>query len=223
MAAKAFGWPCQHKTGHLRLVFDVVTKVEHIAFNEAKIRAGEILGRTDLIRVRTGRKHYQKQDARSLLNPPTENRDDRLPFIYLVSRLGIEPAHVPRPTTPVVGIRALEYFDLPSKARAKPEAGRILSLAVFSTVAADGRAHAQRIISARTDGQKPTSALGLMENRAIQRNQPSSLTANPSPRAARLSGGTRKKRLNFAYLRASRTQPLVLWRFAPGSKPGKFM
>jgi len=123
-------------------IFDVLMKVEGITFDAAKIRAAEILGRQDLIRVR---KHYQRHDPHSLLNPPADNRDDELPFIYLGSRLGIEPADVPRPATPVVGIEALEYFDPPASRRAQPKLVGSWPCAVFGTVAADGRTHAHRM------------------------------------------------------------------------------
>jgi DNA primase len=78
-------------------IFDIIMKVEDLSFDAAKLRAAEMLGRQDLIRVRAGNKHYQRHDAHSLLNPPADNRDDELPFVYLGSRLGIEPADVPRP------------------------------------------------------------------------------------------------------------------------------
>jgi hypothetical protein len=101
-------------------IFEVLAKVEGITFDEAKIRAAEILGHPDLIRVRKGHKHYQRLDAYSVLNPPGDNRDDELPFVYLGSRLEIDAAEVPRPLTRVVGIETLEYFDPP----ASPERNR---------------------------------------------------------------------------------------------------
>src|SRR6202040_248377 len=126
-------------------IFDVLIKVEGITFDMAKIRVAEILGRPDLIRIRNGNKHYQRHDAHSLLNPPSETRDDELPFIYLGSRLGIEPAEVPRPLTPVVGIKALEFFDPPASPRAKPKLVGSWPCAIFGTMAADRREHAHRI------------------------------------------------------------------------------
>jgi hypothetical protein len=44
-------------------------RIEGTTFDASKIRTAEILGREDLIRVRTGGDRYQRQDARSLLNP----------------------------------------------------------------------------------------------------------------------------------------------------------
>jgi phage/plasmid primase-like uncharacterized protein len=126
-------------------IFDVLMKVERIAFGVAKIRAAEILGRQDLIRVPSGSKLYQRHDAQSLLNPPSDNRDDQLPFIYLGCRLGIEPADVPRPQTPVVGIESLAYFDPPARPPARPKLIGSWPCAVFGTIAADGRSHAQRV------------------------------------------------------------------------------
>ena len=119
-------------------------KIQGITFDAAKIRAAEILGRQDLIQVRTGGKPYQRHDACSLLNAPADNRDDELPFIYLGTRLGIEPADVPRPLTPFVGIKALEYFDPPASSRANPKLVGSWPCAVFGTVGADGRQHAHR-------------------------------------------------------------------------------
>lgn len=126
-------------------ILDVMIKVEGIDFDAGKIRAAEILGRQDLIRVRARIKHYQRHDANSLLNPPSDIRDDEVPFIYLGARLGIEPADVPRPATPVAGIESLEYFDPPASPRAKPKLLGSWPCAVFGTVAADGRRHAHRI------------------------------------------------------------------------------
>jgi hypothetical protein len=126
-------------------IFDVLMRVEGITFDASKIRTAEILRRQDLIRVRPEVERYQRQNAYSLLNPPAENRDDELPYIYLGSRLGIEPGDVPRPVTPVVGIEALEYFDPPARPRAKPKVVGSCPCAVFATVAADGRTHAHRI------------------------------------------------------------------------------
>ena len=133
-------------------ILKVLIKVEGISFEAAKIRAAEILGRQDLIRIRTGGERYQRQDAYSLLNPPADNRDDELPFVYLGSRLGLEPGEIPRPFTPVVGIKALEYFDPPASPRAKPKRLGSHPCAVFGTTATDGRKHAHRIYLSR-DGR----------------------------------------------------------------------
>src|SRR5262245_37387875 len=73
--------------GHADGIFDVIGKAQRLNFEQAKIRAAELLGRTDLIRNKrangaaggaasTGAS--QKTDAASLLNPPADNRDDGL-------------------------------------------------------------------------------------------------------------------------------------------------
>jgi Domain of unknown function (DUF927) len=126
-------------------VLGVLMAVEPVTLEAAKIRGAEILGRLDLIRVRIGNKPYQRHDAHSLLNPPASNRDAELPFIYLGSRLGIEPADVPRPATPVAGIKSLEFFDPPAGPRAKPKLVGSHPCAIFGTVATNGRTHAHRI------------------------------------------------------------------------------
>jgi hypothetical protein len=105
-------------------ILKVLIKVEGISFEAAKIRAAEILGRQDLIRIRTGGERYQRQDAYSLLNPPADNRYDELPFVYLGSRLGLEPGEIPRPFTPVVGIKALGIFRSACKPPSEAEAPR---------------------------------------------------------------------------------------------------
>jgi phage/plasmid primase-like uncharacterized protein len=124
-------------------IFDVIEKVEGLSYEEAKVRAVELRGRHDLIQTKTS---GQRHDTRALLNAPAENRDDELPFRYLAARLGVNPSDVPRPSTPVGGIKALEYFDAPpSGSRARPKLVGLWPCAVFGTVAADGRKHAHRI------------------------------------------------------------------------------
>jgi hypothetical protein len=126
-------------------IFDVVMGKEAIGFEAAKVRAAQLLGREDLIRKRDNFTGYQATDARSLLNAPADNRDDELPFRYLAARLGIDPAEVPRPETPVAGIRSLSYFDPSSNPRRKPKEIGTWPCAIFGTLAADGRYHAHRI------------------------------------------------------------------------------
>jgi phage/plasmid primase-like uncharacterized protein len=125
-------------------IFDVVMKVKAIDFAAAKTWVAEALGRADLI-TQTSDKHHQRQDAASLLNPPDHVRDDGLPFIYLASRLGVDLADVPRPTTPVSGNKKLDYFDRPPSECGKPKHAGSWPCAVFGTIAADGRKHAHRI------------------------------------------------------------------------------
>ena len=63
-------------------IFDVIMKIERIDFEAAKIRALEMIGRTDVIRTKDNKeKKYQKTDAASLLNAPADNRDDALPLV----------------------------------------------------------------------------------------------------------------------------------------------
>ena len=130
-------------------VFDVAMKIEGDDFETAKIRIAEILSRQDLIRRSGGRSNgrgYQAMDAASLLNTPKDCRDDRLPVAYLAFRLGVAEEAVPIPSTPMVGMTALGYYDPPlvgSKAKQKP-AGEF-PCAIFGTVAANGKSHAHRI------------------------------------------------------------------------------
>jgi hypothetical protein len=63
-----------------------------------------------------------------LLTPPSDRRDDELPFIYLGSRLGIEPGEVPRPLTPVVGGRGPRLFRSHRQPAREAEAGRIVAM-----------------------------------------------------------------------------------------------
>jgi phage/plasmid primase-like uncharacterized protein len=140
----------------LASIFDVVMKVKDIDFDAAKLCIAEVLGRHDLIRDRTDGQHRQRQDAASLLNPPNDNRDDELPFTYLAARLGVDPAELPRLTTPIAGAKALEYFDPPVREGAKPKLVGSWPCAVFGTIAADGRRHAHRIYLA-PDGRSKAS------------------------------------------------------------------
>jgi Domain of unknown function (DUF927)/Toprim domain len=147
-------------------IFDVVMKVKGIDFGAAKLWIADALGRQDLICEQTGVRHRQRQDTASLLNPPNDNRDDRLPFIYLASRLGVDPAEPPRPTTPVTGIQALEYFDPPASEGARPKVVGSWPCAVFGTRAVDGREHAHRIYLA-PDGRSKAN-LGEVRDGVIR-------------------------------------------------------
>jgi hypothetical protein len=135
-------------------IFDVVAKVEGIDFEAAKIRVAEIIGRTDLIYVKDAkRKKYQAIDAASLLNAPADNRDDKLPLVYLAHRLNVSVELVPIPVTQIAGLKALGYYDAPpSGSKAKPALVGEYPCAVFGTVAADGKTHAHRIYLA-ADGR----------------------------------------------------------------------
>ncbi len=138
-------------------IFNVVGVKEDCDFEAAKIRIAEIIGRSDLIRTKSGdqrRQFHQLTDATSLFSVPTENRDDSLPITYLAHRLGVEPAEVPIPGTRMVGIKALGYFDPPSRKGNKPKLVGDFPCAVFETVAVDGRCHAQRIYLAPGGARK---------------------------------------------------------------------
>jgi hypothetical protein len=128
-------------------IFDVVMKMKRLNFDAAKIFVAGALGRDGLIKTKgeSSGASRQKTDAESLLDPPADNRDDELPLRYLAGRLGIEPDQVPRPSTKIVGISSLAYFDPPSEKGGKPELVAHCPCAVFETMRADGRRHAHRI------------------------------------------------------------------------------
>ncbi len=135
-------------------IFDVVATREGVDFERAKVRAAEILGRTDLIHTKSDRTTERPagprrpvvgSDPGSLLNAPDELRDDTLPVAYLAHRLGIPAADVPPIATPTAGISELGYFDPPATERGKPKLVGNFPCAVFGTVAVDGRRHAHRI------------------------------------------------------------------------------
>jgi hypothetical protein len=149
--------------GHADSIFDVLGKVERIEFEQAKIRVGELLRRDDLIHIKGNGDNGQKQDASSLLNAKVASRNDRLPFIYLAARLGIAEDDVPRPSTRVVGLKSLHYYDPPTKKGEKPTPVGEFPCAVFGTVAADGRTHAHRIYLA-PDG-RGKAELGIGPNK----------------------------------------------------------
>jgi hypothetical protein len=126
-------------------VFDVLMRVEGIDFDAAKIRAAELIGRSDLIRNGDGQR-YQATDAASLLRAPADRRDNTLPLAYLAHRLGVAADAVPTPSTPMVGLKSLGYYDPPPfGSQTKPKLVGEFPCAVFGTVAADGRTHAHRI------------------------------------------------------------------------------
>ena len=131
-------------------IFNVIMKVEGIDFDAAKLRVAELLGRRDLIRERSSGPRSQATDAESLLNPPLQDRDDRLAANYLSYRLQVSSDAVPMPRTPVVGINALGYYDAlpPAQGRGRPPKPVHVGdfpCVVFGTVDADGNRHAHRI------------------------------------------------------------------------------
>jgi Family of unknown function (DUF5906)/Toprim domain len=87
-------------------IVSVVMKVKGLDYAQAKLWLVEhVLHRDDLIRT-TG-----KRGPHWYLNPPPDKSDDSLPRAYLACRLGLPPADVLMPTTPVAGWRALGYYD----------------------------------------------------------------------------------------------------------------
>lgn len=106
-------------------IFDVMMKVEGCDFEDAKLRIAQILNRDDLIRTKreaSERVKYQATDAASLLSAPAESRDDSLPVAYLAYRLGVSSDAAPTPSTPMIGLKALGYFDPPpAGSKAKPK------------------------------------------------------------------------------------------------------
>lgn len=140
-------------------VFAIARKVENLDFEAAKLRCIEILGRTDLIRERSGKGAFQAIDADSLLHAPADRRDDTLPRVYLAHRLGIEPVAVLMPDTLTVGLRSLAYFDQP-EGDGKPVKVGMHPCAVFGQVDAEGRSHAHRIYLAPAGAGK--AELGAM-------------------------------------------------------------
>lgn len=144
-------------------VFNVASKVEGLDFEGAKIRCIEIIGRDDLIREKAEGGGHQATDAESLMRAPAERRDDALPRAYLSHRLGCDPATLLMPSTPVVGLRAMAYFD-PPKGKGKPPKVGEYPCAVFGQIDAQAKRHAHRIylapagagkadLGARADGK----------------------------------------------------------------------
>jgi hypothetical protein len=114
-------------------IFDVAAKVLGLDFDAVKLRIAELLGRGDLI-IQKRNGDTQRTDPKSLLDPAAGNRDDDLVFRYLGARLGIGPDQVPRPVTPIAGIKALGYFDPTTRRNAKPKLIASCPFAVFGTV-----------------------------------------------------------------------------------------
>lgn len=143
-------------------IFDVVAKIKSLDFEAAKIRVAELLGRTDLVKLK-GDGSGQKTDPAALLAPPADLRDDTLPRRYLAGRLGLaDPDFIPPPATATAGWKALPYFDPPTRKGAKPHLVASPPCAVFKTIAVDGRHHAHRIYLSRDGAGK--AELGTLAN-----------------------------------------------------------
>lgn len=133
---------CPSPNGRSHDIFAVVMRKEGIDFRAAKILVAEAINRNDLIQeLRTG----IKSDAKSLLNPPTDLRDDALPQAYLAHRLEMEPADVLMPSTRCVGIKRLAYWVPPQQQGGNPEHIGDHPCAVFETKGLKGQWHALRI------------------------------------------------------------------------------
>jgi hypothetical protein len=146
-------------------IIDVVTKIDRTTFEAAKVRVAELLSLHDLIRFNGSRsgngRPYQATDAASLLGAPADGRDNNLPLTYLAHRLGVTTDAVPIPSTHMIGVRALAYYDPPLQgSKAKPTLVGAFPCAAFATVAADGRTHAHRIYLAPGGGGKADLGLG---------------------------------------------------------------
>jgi hypothetical protein len=136
---------------------------EGIEYEAAKIRVTQIIGRSDLIKIKGVGEGHQATDVNSLLSAPADRRDDALPWIYLGHRLGVVPDRVPRPRTRAVGIKALGYFDPPQGRKiGKPTLVAMTPCAVFEQVDRDGKIHAHRIYLA--EGGIGKADLGLDAN-----------------------------------------------------------
>ena len=84
-----------------------------------------------------------------------------LPLVYLAHRLGVATEAVPVPATPIVGLKALGYYDPPPPgSRAKPKHVGDFPCAVFGTTAADGGTHAHRIYLAPGGSGKADLGVG---------------------------------------------------------------
>lgn len=153
-------------------ILDVVCQMKGIGFDAAKIATAQIIGQTDLIIELKGRK-YQRAHAAALLSPASNNRDDTLAWNYLGHRLAVDPARVPRPSTKVVGIKSLPYFDPPKQQHGKPVLVGHFPAAIFETKDCEGKRHAHRIYLSL--GGEGKAELGTMPE-GEQRNAKKSAT-----------------------------------------------
>jgi hypothetical protein len=112
--------PKNHPKGYKTLaILGIVAEAKGLTYDDAKVWACEALGRTDLIKTRG--KGSAGDGVAALLAPPAHLRDDEIVANYLGFRLGIAPAEVPMPATPVAGWTKLGYYDPPpTGSKSKP-------------------------------------------------------------------------------------------------------
>ena len=178
-------------------IFDIVMHVEGVDFEAAKLRVAEILGRDDLIRDKDGQTH-QRMGAASLLQPPADQQDPNLARAYLAYRLGVPPDQVAMPSTPVVGWRALPYYDPPPTKGGKPKLVGHHPCIVFGTIAQDGRKHAHRIYVAAEAPAKPNLVSTRTDIRVTRRSRPSWPPGRALPAASVLWGDPKAPHLLLA-------------------------
>lgn len=116
-----------------------------LEFKRRLAAAGIIDQPEDPVSGESGGVRYQATDPASLLAPPDELRDDKLPARYLASRLGVAVDELLLPSTPMVGWRELPYFDPPKVNGGGPVFVGAFPCAVFATSDLTGRSHAHRI------------------------------------------------------------------------------
>lgn len=135
-------------------------------FQQRLVTTGLIADAT--IPASRGKEKTQTSDAASLLEPPTAYRDNQIPVQFLSHILGIAPAEILMPTTPVAGWTELAFYDAPPKGSdSKPTLVGNWPCAIFGTEDLQGRHHAQRIYV--QPGGKGTALLG-MDAQAVARS-----------------------------------------------------
>jgi hypothetical protein len=142
----------------------------------------EIIGRADLVTSRN-KKRYQRTDAEALLDPVPDDRDDALAWRYLGQRLGVDLERVPRPSTKVVGIKSLAYFDPPEQRGGKPVHVGDYPAAIFETIDCDDGRHAHRIYL--SPGGAGKAELGVTPEGGQRNNKKSAKKTNGDNTAGR--------------------------------------
>jgi hypothetical protein len=166
-------------------------KVQRIDFGAAKLFVAERLHRDDLIKTKGEGGTGQRQDPQSLLNPPIDNLDNGFPYLYLGARLEVEIDQIPPPSTKMVGIASLPYYDSPARngKSAKPVLVGPWPCIVFETIAADGRSHAHRIYVSADGLGKAELGQDAAGSSATPRNRH---RANRDSRALSVPAGVRR-------------------------------